>query len=192
MKKSQILFWVVFSVVALLGAYTTLNFFVERLDKKTEIVGVVYDVEGIEPGQYKRFTTSQGELWVYRRSVKEIAEVNALAQYLVDPRSVDSQQPSNLRNAFRSEKEEYFVFNPITPKQGCAVKFSPASEFGYDDDYTRAPVHKYGHFREPCNGNLFDTAGRIVKIASYSGELNLTVPHIKWLSATQFQLSSQK
>lgn len=188
MKGKQFFFWVCFIAVVVVGAYLFTTYYSEQLgNKMPEVTGQVFDVKDMEPSSLKRFEIEDGsQIWVYRRSDKEIAEINALAQYLVDPRSIDSAQPSDLRNAFRSVKEEYFVFQPITVKTACAVKYSPPSEFSYDEEYTRAPIHKYGHFREPCYGNLFDTAGRVLKIAEYHEEKNLSVPKVNWVSDTEF------
>lgn len=187
MKGKQLFFWACFIAVVLVGAYVFTTYYSKQLDAKPEVTGQVFDVKEMEPSSLKRFETQDGgQIWVYRRSDKEVAEINALAQYLVDPRSIESSQPSDLRNAFRSVKEEYFVFYPIAVKTECAVKYSPPSEFSYDEEYTRAPIHKYGHFREPCFGNLFDTAGRVLKIAEYHDEKNLSVPKVNWVSDTEF------
>lgn len=188
MKGKHLFFGVVLIAVILAGAYLYTTYYPGLLGgEKPEVTGQVFSVKDMESGSIARFETDKGEqIWVYRRTDREIAEINALAQYLVDPRSIDSSQPSDLRTKFRSVKEEYFVFNPITLKTECAVKFSPPSEFSYDEEYTRAPIHRYGHFREPCYGNLFDTAGRVLKIAEYHNEKNLSVPRVDWISSTEF------
>lgn len=140
----------------------------------------------LAPGEFDVLTVNGQTLWAYHRTDKEIEQINRLSPFLVDPLSIESKQPETARNRFRSAKQAYFIFYPESPVLSCQVKFNAPSEFEYDELYTAAPIHEYTHFREPCEGHLFDTAGRVLKTGDYNGEKNLPVPNIIWTGDNKF------
>lgn len=142
----------------------------------------------LEPGEFSILNINGKILWAYHRTEKEIEQISRLDPFLLDPLSIESQQPETARNRFRSAKRAYFIFYPESPVLKCRVKFNAPSEFGYDELYTVAPIHEYTHFREPCEGHLFDPAGRVLKTGDYNGEKNLTVPDIIWTGDNKFVL----
>lgn len=183
-----------FAVLGLIAAAIVL-FMVTR-----EVVpdGSIIDVrklkqgEELQQGEYQRIDSPAGSLIIYRRTPSEVVDVNAYLDYLVDPNSLDSEQPSRARNEYRSSNTDYFIFYPNAVKSGCRIRYNAPSDFEYDEYYTPAPIHQSSHFSESCNRNLYDVSGRVLRTSNYTNELNLTVPKLKWLSDFRVQILDKK
>jgi len=139
---------------------------------------VVYDVSDIEPGQLKMFDM----LWVYRRTEKDIERVDELAHLLDDPDSKRSQQPGTLKNKWRSENKDFFIFFPRAPRRACAIEFVAPNQREYKYYEDGKAIQSYPHFVETCELRIFDLSGRLLAREGWPPEFNLTIPETEWIS----------
>lgn len=125
-----------------------------------------------------------GPIAVYHRLPHEHAGLEQESQ-LHDPASLRSHQPDALRTATRSLLADYFVFIPLDTERGCQIRYIPPNKQPKPD------IEWYGGFSEPCNGSLYDTAGRIYRDARGERQQNLKVPDYKIVGRQQLQLNVQ-
>lgn len=123
------------------------------------------DLTGLAPGEILRVEDwPGGPVWILHRNASQLGPLRDPPLPLRDPDSLHSEQPPAARNAWRSLKPDYFVFQPRETLRGCAVRRADAT--------SRWPAG----FDEACEGARFDTAGRILEGTGHSGQRNLTVP----------------
>lgn len=80
---------------------------------------IEYDLSGMNPGEVRVL----GRVWVLRRTEQDKALSQTYPAALDDPNSVRSRQPAELRNGWRSESAEYFLFFPYASRRGCPILF---------------------------------------------------------------------
>jgi len=115
-------------------------------------------------GEVTTLSWAGGVIWVYSRTEADIKTLLALnEEKLRDAASHKSDQPNNLKNAFRSVDQKYFVFIPLENVRGCQVSLNAERNAGVI-------------FTEPCYRARFDAAGRIFKTSGQSAQKNLPVP----------------
>jgi len=134
------------------------------------------DIGKLEPGQMMRVKWRGKPVWIVRRTEKNLADLETLADRLADPDSNMPQQPDYCQNSHRSRKPEYLVAVGICTHLGCSPTYRP--EVAPEDlgpDWV-------GGFFCPCHGSRFDLAGRV-----YSGvpaPKNLVIPPYYFLTDT--------
>jgi len=87
---------------------------------------------------------------------------------LVDPDSVELQQPPYARNAQRSAKPEFAVLVGVCTHMGCTPAFYP------QPSATEPQADWLGGYLCPCHGSKYDLAGRVFKDSP--APYNLPVP----------------
>lgn len=143
------------------------------------------DVSRLAPGEMLSLDDwPGGPVVVYHRLPHERAGLVHEAQ-LHDPTSHHSDQPAALRTATRSLLADYFLFVPLDTERGCQIRYIPANKQPKPD------LEWYGGFSEPCNGSLYDTAGRIYRDSRGERQQNLRVPAYRAVGKHQLQLQVQ-
>ena len=87
-------------------------------DEDTKPVTQV-DISGLKPGMLKKVSLRHREVWIYHRTMQEIAQLK------------QQNQP------MRSSKDEYFVFFPYEPKRQCLVNWDESKRRFYDTCHAR-------------------------------------------------------
>lgn len=124
-----------------------------------------------------------GPVAVYRRSAHEIDGLTRIDAQLNDPQSLHSKQADQLRTASRSLLPEYFVFTPADTDRACQIRYVPANKQPKPD------IDWYGGFSEPCNGSLYDIAGRAYQGYRTERQQNLSIPAYQVIGKQRIQLS---
>lgn len=127
------------------------------------------DISKLEPGQMVVVEWRGKPVYILRRTPQQVEELSSLNQYLKDPTSEISEQPTYVDETGRSINPEYMVFVGLCTHLGCAPKYRP--EVGTVDMGGESWL---GGFFCPCHGSRFDLAGRVYKGVPASA--NLVVP----------------
>ncbi|WP_269617786.1 ubiquinol-cytochrome c reductase iron-sulfur subunit [Zhongshania sp. BJYM1] len=127
------------------------------------------DIGKLEPGQMVVVEWRGKPVYVVRRTEEQIAGLKQLDQYLKDPDSTGSDQPSYVDTETRAIRPEYLVLVGLCTHLGCAPAHRP--EVGVPDLGGKAWL---GGFFCPCHGSRFDLAGRVYQGSPASQ--NLVVP----------------
>lgn len=143
---------------------------------KAQALGAPIDVDltKIEEGQKITVPWRGQPVFIVHRTKEEVAELPSLNAQLRDPLSQEDQQPSYIKEIYRSIKPEFLVIIGICTHLGCVPLFRP----------TPGSVQKdwKGGFFCPCHGSTYDLAGRVYK--DVPAPLNLVVPAYRYLSDT--------
>lgn len=135
------------------------------------------DISKLEPGQMMRVKWRGKPVWVVHRTEKNLQDMEGLTDVLLDPDSVEPQQPEYCQNAYRSRNPKYLVAVGICTHLGCSPTYRPeVAPHDLGADWV-------GGFFCPCHGSRFDLAGRV-----YSGvpaPKNLEIPPYTFLSDTR-------
>ncbi len=124
---------------------------------------VTVPVTELENGKIKPLPWAGGLVWVYARTNKDLQLLENDTLSLQDPNSIQSEQPEEMKNNYRSADKKYFVFIPHENKKGCQVSLNFKSE--------------NSRFTEPCFNAKYDAAGRILKNSGQQEQQNLAVPN---------------
>jgi len=133
----------------------------EKQNSKSNWVNTI-PVADLVKGEIKKLAWSNGFVWVYARTTKDMEALTTGRSLLRDADSDNSDQPDAMRNDFRSASHQFFVFIPQENKKGCQVSL------GHDDENVL--------FVEPCFNAQYDSAGRILKNSGHKEQQNLAVP----------------
>lgn len=133
------------------------------------------DVSKLAPGEMMTVEWRGKPVWLLRRTSEMLAVLESHESRLVDPASVEPQQPDYATNRHRSINPEFLVVIGICTHLGCSPseKFSPGAASGIGEDWP-------GGFLCPCHGSIFDLAGRV--FLGQPAPTNLEIPPHKWLS----------
>lgn len=123
-----------------------------------------------------------GPITIYHRNAHELEGLAHIEAQLHDPQSRQSAQPTELRTSTRSRLPEYFVFIPADTDRGCQVRYIPP------DKQPKPDIDWFGGFSEPCNGSLYDMAGRVYRAYRSERQQNLVVPEYKVTDRNRIQL----
>ena len=157
--KLMVLVGVIYLFVPFLASFSISLNDEEGLESSHWVLTV--PVSALEPAKVKTLSWSGGPVWVYTRTKDDIKSLKYTDSMLRDPASEASDQPSDMKNEFRSADSAYFVFIPIENKRSCQVRFN-------DEETIK--------FIDPCFGAEFDTAGRIFNGSGHKDQNNLAVP----------------
>jgi ubiquinol-cytochrome c reductase iron-sulfur subunit len=134
------------------------------------------DLSKMETGQLLRVAWRGKPVWILNRTPEVLKTLTTLDSQLADPKSLESIQPENSKNATRSIKPEIFVAVGLCTHLGCSPTFRPeVSPPDLGDKWQ-------GGFFCPCHGSWFDLAGRV-----YSGvpaPTNLEIPPHRYVTDT--------
>lgn len=149
-------------------------------DKQENAAWVECDVSRLIPGQVIQCAFAV----VYKRTDTDKKRIDDYVNLLDDPASARSTQPDSVKNKWRSENTDYFIFLPIAPVKKCRVALQrPTSSWGHHSE--KRPLSELPFFSELCDGRAWDTSGRLYRRDDYPNEFNLKVPQVKWLSDTR-------
>lgn len=141
-----------------------------------------YDLSDIQPGELR----SVASFMVYRRTPEDFASYEVSRKFYVNGGMERSKQPASANNELRSDRREFFIFLQGAPVRGCYVALvtepveTTAATAAYAPDVVA--LNGFPHFREPCEGRIFDTTGRLLDRKGYPPEENLSVPALRWVS----------
>jgi len=125
-----------------------------------------------------------GRAMIYKRTKKDFSHISKFEALLADPKSINSHQPVETTNIWRSENPAYFIYMPWAPIKGCAVTVVRGkTHFNFPVPEQNA-LDSLSYFTEPCEGRSWDMSGRLYKREGYPTENNLAVPRVKWQSNT--------
>lgn len=134
-------------------------------------------IDKIEPGQQITIEWRGKPVWVLRRTPEmvDVIKKNATADFLVDPESKGSKQPTYVKGPERSIKPEVFVAEGVCTHLGCSPtlkkEVGAASDMGADWP---------GGYYCPCHNSRFDLAARVFK--GSPAPSNLTIPPHRYAS----------
>ena len=132
---------------------------------------VTVDIRTLHQGEQITVAWQAKPVWIIRRSPSELAELTLANPDLLDPNSIQDQQPHFAQNAYRSLRPEILVLVGLCTHLGCIPNFAPQA-------HSIAPNWS-GGFLCPCHGSRYDLAGRVFK--NMPAPLNLAVPPYHFL-----------
>lgn len=140
---------------------------------------VEIDLAPLEPGAMVTVMWRGRPVYVVRRTPKLLERLPALANDLVDPTSLRSEQPEYARNLERSRNPEYFVVEGVCTHLSCA----PAAALSGPSPRPEIVAAWPGGFFCACHGSMYDAAGRVFK--GVPAPANLPVPPYYFASPTR-------
>ena len=154
-------------------------------NRKAQIAAapIEVDISKLEDGQLIRVQWQGKPVWIVRRPAVMIAALLKPDERLLDPLSLQKQQPDYAQNSLRSIRPEIFVAVGICTHLGCSPTYLPKT---LSDHITNV---QSGFFC-PCHGSSFDMAGRV--FAGGPASLNLAVPKYRYLSANRLLIGKDE
>lgn len=131
------------------------------------------NISKIEPGQQMTVEWRGKPVWIVRRTQEMIDNIEKMNDKVLDPESLEPQQPEYITGIYRASRPEYAVLVGICTHLGCSPQYRPevqAEDLGAD---------WLGGFFCPCHGSKFDLSGRVFK--GVPAPLNLEVPPYKYI-----------
>ncbi|MDP2026689.1 ubiquinol-cytochrome c reductase iron-sulfur subunit [Sulfuriferula sp.] len=138
---------------------------------------VEIDISKIEPGMLLAVAWQGKPVWVVNRTKAMLASLPGNDSRLVDPKSLEDQQPPYAKNETRSVKPEYLVVVGICTHLGCSPTYRP--ELAPAD---LGPKWDGGWFC-PCHGSKYDLSARVYK--DVPAPLNMVIPPHHYMSDTR-------
>jgi ubiquinol-cytochrome c reductase iron-sulfur subunit len=141
---------------------------------------VEVDISKMEPGQKLTVAWRGQPVFIVRRSLETLNQLEHFTSDLRDPLSHESQQPAYAANIPRSIKPDILVLIGICTHLGCVPLYKPEKgvvEAGWN-----------GGFFCPCHGSKYDLAGRVYK--GVPAPLNLPVPPYQYLKDSLLLIGS--
>ncbi|RJG03497.1 ubiquinol-cytochrome c reductase iron-sulfur subunit [Noviherbaspirillum sedimenti] len=138
---------------------------------------VEVDMSRVEPGMLVTVEWRGKPVWVLHRTEQMLDVLGKHDDQLVDPQSIEPQQPAYAKNATRSIKPQYLVAVGICTHLGCIPLYRPEvapADLGQDWP---------GGFYCPCHGSKFDLAGRVAR--NVPAPHNLEIPPHEYVSDTR-------
>lgn len=149
---------------------------------KAQAIGapVQVDVGRLEPGQLMKVAWRGQTIGILRRTDPMLDSLDAVADELRDPDSIEAEQPAYIEGADRSLKPQYLVINMHCTHLGCVPALIPeAGPQPWAQDWQ-------GGFFCPCHKSKFDLSGRV-----YSGvpaPTNLRIPPYSYVDDTTLMI----
>lgn len=134
---------------------------------------VTANISKIAPGQQMTVEWRGKPVWIVRRTQEMIDSIEKLNDKVLDPESLEPQQPEYITGIYRASRPEFAVLVGICTHLGCSPQYRPeveAADLGAD---------WLGGFFCPCHGSKFDLSGRVYK--GVPAPLNLEVPPYKYI-----------
>jgi ubiquinol-cytochrome c reductase iron-sulfur subunit len=139
---------------------------------------VEVDISDIPPGGAKTVEWRGKPVWVVRRTPEMVAALQGHDEQLVDPQSVQAQQPDYARNPARAIRPDVFVAIGICTHLGCSPTNAPQG-----GNNPSLPADWPGGFFCPCHGSTFDGAGRVFR--NKPAPTNLEIPPHRYAGDTR-------
>lgn len=139
---------------------------------------VELDIKKLEAGQMVRIEWRGKPVFVLNRTPEMLDGLVLITEFLLDPDSIELQQPDYAQNTFRSLRPELLVMVGLCTHLGCAPvnNFLTGAASGLGDDWQ-------GGFYCPCHGSKFDLAGRVYR--GVPAQLNMIIPPYHFLDDTR-------
>ena len=168
-------------VIALIGLVMASVPFVYSLspgEKAKNDAWVKCDISDLLEGEIKQC----GYANVYRRTEQDKQLVSKYVSLLEDPGYINSDQPLDSENKWRSSNKDYFVYLPWAPIRTCQVQLMERGSFkGWEPPEIEA-INNTPYYFERCEGRAWDLSGRLYRREGFPPEKNLIVPKVKWAS----------
>lgn len=135
---------------------------------------VEVDISKIEPGMLLAIAWQGKPVWVVNRTKEMLDMLPKNDPHLLDPKSLQSEQPTYCKNEWRSIKPEFLVVVGICTHLGCSPTFRKdvgAADLGADWP---------GGWFCPCHGSKYDLAARVFK--DVPAPLNMAIPPYKYIN----------
>lgn len=145
---------------------------------------VEVDVSQVGPGALQTVEWRGKPIWLVHRTDAMLATLDRHLDQLLDPRSMQLQQPPYATNPVRAIKPSLLVVTGICTHLGCVPVYRPepaAADLGSDWP---------GGFYCPCHGSKFDLAGRVFK--NVPAPLNLEIPPHTYLSDIRLLIGEER
>lgn len=136
------------------------------------------------PGTLQTVEWRGKPIWIVHRTDAMLASLDRHLDQLVDPQSMQPQQPPYATNSVRAIKPSLFVVTGICTHLGCVPVYRPepaAADLGSDWP---------GGFYCPCHGSKFDLAGRVFK--NVPAPRNLEIPPHTYLTDTRLLIGEDR
>ena len=153
------------------GAYALLPLFGSLMPNAKTMRAVrplQVDLSHLQPGEMLTVEWNNQPIFILRRTLKMMQDLQNKVSELRDPLSLVDQQPSYAKNIYRSINPEFAVLVGICTHLGCVPQYQE----------NIANVEQDG-FYCPCHGSCFDSAGRVFK--NVPAPINLAVPPYHFL-----------
>jgi len=170
------------------GAFAASPFVISMLpSERAKAAGapVEIDISKLELGQMIRVEWRGKPVWVLHRTKEMLESLKKVTNELVDPESVQSEQPAYAKNIYRSRRPEILVMVGLCTHLGCA----PLDKFAIGPESDVAPDWPGGFFC-PCHGSKFDLSGRVYK--NVPAPRNMVIPPYTFLSDTLILVGQDK
>lgn len=134
---------------------------------------VEVNISKLKDGQLLKVQWRGQTIGVLRRTPEMVADLSKVDADLVDPQSVDAEQPDYVEGEPRAVKPEFLVVNMHCTHLGCIPQMIP--EVGpqpFDQNWN-------GGFYCPCHKSKFDLSGRVYK--GVPAPSNLRIPPYSFL-----------
>lgn len=136
----------------------------------------------LQPGQMMSVATAGDLVYVARRTADQIESLRLQNVKLKDPGSLESVQPENAKNNYRSLNPEYFIAYGRCTHLGCSTSHV-SSDTVHPSLKESLPN---GGYYCPCHGAVYDSAGRVHH--NMPAEKNLEIPEYEFLDETTIRI----
>ena len=149
--------------------------------ERAKALGAPVDINigGLEPGAMVAGLWRGKPVYVVRRTPELLSKLDGIAGELVDPESLNSDQPDYARNISRARNPEYLVVMGVCTHLGCA----PSGVLSGPSPRPEIVSVWHGGFFCACHGSMYDIAGRVFK--GVAAPANLPIPPYYFASPTR-------
>ena len=137
------------------------------------------NIEKLLPGEYLVEIIDTKPIFIVRRTQKHLESLDKISDRLLDPDSLESDQPQFAQNIHRSKKLDIFVVDGTCTHLGCSTKFINKKR-----KYVSQEVD--GGFYCPCHFATFDASGRVFK--NMPADENLKVPDYEFIDENTIRI----
>ena len=135
------------------------------------------DLTKMVDGQLVAVESQLRPIYILKRGQETLRKLSAPNPELADPLSLESAQPVDAQNTWRSVRPDILVVDAVCTHLDCTVGLVPAGIVeGLPD----------GGFLCPCHGAAYDLAGRVLR--GGPAPLNLPVPAHRFVDANTLRL----
>lgn len=173
-------------MLAGIGSAIALIPFFKSMSKPSHVKHPLHDYRvefpKLKPGQMMSVATTGDLVYIARRTADQIESLNLHNGKLKDPGSLESVQPENAINNFRSLNPEYFIAYGGCTHLGCSTSHVNS---GTVHSSLKESLPNGGFFC-PCHGALYDSAGRVHN--NMPARKNLEIPEYEFVDETTIRI----
>jgi len=140
---------------------------------------VTVDISHLHENEQITVAWQAKPVWVMRRSQADLHALTAANPDLLDPNSLQNQQPHFAQNPYRSLRPEILVLVGLCTHLGCIPNYATLRHSGAQFASDNSAQQNFAGFLCPCHGSRYDLAGRVFK--NMPAPLNLVVPPYHFL-----------